>query len=61
MGAVKEPKKFKILHYVAHSCGGEALGHAAGQGARADRPTGGEIALNHAAKDLAGAVIEFSQ
>jgi hypothetical protein len=61
MRAVQQPQEFEVLHHVADGRGRDLLAHAAGQRARADRIAGVEIALDHAAKHLARAIVEFGE
>jgi hypothetical protein len=54
--AVQKAQIFQILHHVA-DVAADLFRHGARQGARTDRLARGKIAFDHAAKDLARAVV----
>jgi hypothetical protein len=59
MRAVEQAEVFEILHHVADRRGADLLGQLPCQRARPDRIAGIEIALDHAAKHLARAVVHL--
>jgi hypothetical protein len=59
MGAAQQAQIFKVLHHIANGGGADLFVHCAGQGAAAHRIAALQIALDHAAKHLARALVQL--